>query len=48
MCGHFKGLLKEWLGKKEEIALTVPLQEDLATSQTSVLTKSKDKNQDAQ
>lgn len=42
MCGQFKGLLKEWLGKGE-IALTVPLQEDIVTSQTSVLTKSKEK-----
>lgn len=33
MCGQFKGLLKEWLGKGE-IALTVPLQEDIASSQT--------------
>lgn len=42
MCGHFKGLLKEWLGKGK-IALAVPLQEDIATSQTSVLTKSEEK-----
>lgn len=36
------GTLKEWLGKGE-IAIAVPLEEDIATSQTSVLTKSKEK-----